>query len=150
MTAIRFLGKATAPVGLMVMAMALLAVPARALMLEPALRVGVERPLLVEQLLAAAPSNSEPGAAAGLDSDADVPGVDGKRSPILAGFLSALVPGAGQFYNGSRSGWLFLGLEAAGWITYASTRDTGHDIEGQYKRYADMHWTFERYRDPTF
>jgi hypothetical protein len=134
-----------------VLALALPALPARATLLEPALRVGVERPLLVEEFLAAgpeAPLPVVPGAAADLPSGTgDVPGVDGKRSPVLAGLLSLLVPGAGQFYNGSRSGWLFLGIEAAGWLTYASTRETGHDIEAQYKRFADGHWTFERYRD---
>ncbi|HEX7878142.1 MAG TPA: hypothetical protein VF720_01955 [Candidatus Eisenbacteria bacterium] len=151
MTATRFRRTASMPLGLPLLALALLAGPARALVLEPTLRVGMERPLLVEDMLAAEPSSPEPGAAANLEpGPPEVPGVDGKRSPLLAGFLSLVVPGAGQFYNGSRSGWLFLGLETAGWITYASARDTGHDIEEQYKRYADGHWTFERYRDPTF
>jgi hypothetical protein len=128
--------------------------PASAL-LEPELRVGEDRPLLAERALTStigpAPASGVAILAADMTTGASGgPGKDGKRSPVLAGFLSLVVPGAGQFYNGSRSGWLFLGLEAAGWITYASTRDTGHDIEAQYKRYADRHWSFERYRDPAF
>lgn len=155
MTALRFRLRPTRAAGLVpaVLALTLLASPIRAAMLEPTLRIGEERPLLVEQALAGTETMlpAVPGAAADMPSGSgDAPGKDGKRSPVLAGFLSLVVPGAGQFYNGSRSGWLFLGLEAAGWITYASTRDTGHDIENQYKRFADGHWTFERYRDPSF
>ncbi|MDZ4805851.1 MAG: hypothetical protein SGI90_13410 [Candidatus Eisenbacteria bacterium] len=110
------------------------------------LRVGEDRPLLAQRAL---DGPETPAPDARLDRG-DPPRVNGKRSPVLAGLLSMVLPGSGQFYNGSRSGWLYLGIEAAGWVTYASTRGTGHDIEAQYKRYADAHWTFVRYRDPGF
>src|SRR5262245_37623702 len=51
---------------------------------------------------------------------------DGEKtppSPILAGFLSALVPGTGQFIQGQRRGWIYLGIEAAGWFTYLAVHD---------------------------
>lgn len=80
--------------------------------------------------------------------DAHLPRPAGYRSPVKAAILSLAVPGAGQFYNGSNTGYLFLGVEATGWIAWASLRSTGHDIEDRYKAYADRHWTFERYRDP--
>ena len=133
--------------GLALLGLLLLAPGAGASGFDPVtLRVGDERPLLAQRALDE-PAGTTPDARMG---EANPPGVDGKRSPVVAGLLSFVVPGAGQFYNGSQSGWLFLGIEVAGWVTYASTRSTGHDIEDKYKRYADAHWTFERYRDQNF
>lgn len=80
--------------------------------------------------------------------DARLPKPAGHRSPVKAALLSLAIPGAGQFYNGSNTGYLFMGVEATGWVAWASLRSTGHDIEDRFKAYADRHWTFERYRDP--
>ena len=42
-----------------------------------------------------------------------------ERSPGLAGVLSWLVPGAGQFYNGeSKKGWTDLGVHLGGYVVY--------------------------------
>ncbi len=131
----------------MMLALLLLAVRADGGMIDEATpRVGDDRPLVAQRALDG-PETALPDARM---ETPNPPGVDGKRSPVLAGLLSLVLPGAGQFYNGNRSGWFFLGIEAAGWITYASTRQTGQDIETQYKRFADGHWTFERYRDDSF
>jgi hypothetical protein len=72
----------------------------------------------------------------------------GKRSPVLAGFLSAVLPGAGQMYNHDPLGYLFLGIEAAGWIARTSLHETGMTKDREFKRFADGHWSWERYRDP--
>jgi hypothetical protein len=71
-----------------------------------------------------------------------------RRSPVVAGLLSAIVPGAGQLYNHDRLGYLFLGIEAAGWMAKISMHDTGATKEREFKRYADGHWSWARYRDP--
>jgi hypothetical protein len=82
--------------------------------------------------------------------DAHLPTEERRRNPVLAGLLSAAVPGAGQLYNGSQLGYLFVGVEAAAWVAHFSMHDTGMDIQGQFKKYADQHWDWDRYRDTTF
>jgi len=66
-------------------------------------------------------------------------------SPILAGFLSALVPGSGQFIQGQRRGWLYLGIEAAGWFAYLAVHDAAKQGETDYQEYADLNWSWARY-----
>ena len=66
-------------------------------------------------------------------------------SPILAGFLSALVPGSGQFIQGDRRGWVYLGLEAAGWFAYLAVHDAAQQGETDYQEYADQNWSWARY-----
>lgn len=84
------------------------------------------------------------------EPDARLPEAGGRRNPIVAGLLSAAVPGAGQFYNGNELGYLFVGVEAAAWLAHLSMHDTGTDIQGQFKKFADQHWAWERYRDTSF
>lgn len=102
----------------------------------------------VSALLAQRAIEPPDGPRAGETPDARIPGPRGRKSPALAGLLSAILPGLGQAYLGQQSAYAFLGIEAAAWIAHASLRDTGKDKEREYKRYADAHWTFERYRDP--
>ncbi|MBN1542527.1 hypothetical protein JW992_10305 [candidate division KSB1 bacterium] len=68
-----------------------------------------------------------------------------KRIPV--GFLlSAVVPGAGQAYNGS---WLkaagFLAAEVAAWTLYAHYHDKGMEQEKEFHAYADRYWIEEDY-----
>jgi hypothetical protein len=84
------------------------------------------------------------------EPDARIDAPEGRKSPAVAGALSLFIPGAGQFYNGQKIGYLFLGVEAAAWIAYGSMRTTGRREEEQYRDFADAHWSFLRYRDPTF
>lgn len=102
----------------------------------------------VSALLAQRAIEPPDGPRRGETPDARMPGPRGRKSPALAGLLSAVLPGLGQAYLGQQSAYAFLGIEAAAWIAHASLRDTGKDKEREYKRYADAHWTFERYRDP--
>lgn len=109
-------------------------------------RTSLERPFLAQGIGGrdAKPKEEEKA------PDARLPKREGERSPLKVGLMSLVVPGAGQFYNKSSAAWAFLGIEAAGWVAWASMRDTGHEIEDRYKRFADAHWSFERYRDPSF
>ena len=66
-------------------------------------------------------------------------------SPILTGFLSALVPGSGQLIQGQRRGWVYLGIEVAGWFTYLAVHDAANQAETDYQEYADVNWTWARY-----
>ena len=66
-------------------------------------------------------------------------------SPIVAGFLSALVPGSGQLIQGQRRGWLYLGIEAAGWFAYLAVHDAAKQGETDYQEYADVNWSLARY-----
>lgn len=79
----------------------------------------------------------------------------GWKSPALALGLSAAVPGAGQLYAGERMGWLYLALEAAGWVAYLHYRGAGQDSEEEARAFAGdprdarSTWTFEEYRRDT-
>lgn len=109
---------------------------------RPGLEVLETGPLLAQRAI-------EPpgGPRAGDQPDARLSQPAGRKSPALAGLLSAILPGAGQAYLGSQSAYAFLGVEIAAWVAHLSLRDTGKDKEREYKRFADAHWTFERYRD---
>jgi len=68
------------------------------------------------------------------------------KMPAKALLLSAVVPGAGQIYDGS---WLkalgFLGVEAASWYFYSDYQSKGKDIETEYEKYADTNWSEAQY-----
>lgn len=52
--------------------------------------------------------------------------VPGWKSEGGALALSAIVPGAGHFYSGERSGWAYLLIETAGWVERSiATRSAG-------------------------
>jgi len=64
-----------------------------------------------------------------------------EKSPGLAFLLSAVVPGAGEFYAGAK--WRaagFLAVETFCWTMYFNRQSTGKDIEKEYKKYADTNW----------
>lgn len=69
-----------------------------------------------------------------------------KKSAFLAGVLSFLVPGAGEFYSGEylKAG-IFLGVEAAV-ITVALTYDKkGNDQTESFQNFANQNWDAARY-----
>ena len=53
-----------------------------------------------------------------------------------ATFLSAVLPGAGQHVLGQRRKWLYLALEATGWVFYVDRRSSGSDLAGAYRDFA--------------
>ena len=91
-------------------------------------------------LLAQAPSGS--------DSTAGMYGYVPK-SPKRAFAQSFLIPGWGQWYNGSRiKPFVFLGLEAAGWFGVNQFHSKGQKKQDKYQRFADNTtdgWDYQRY-----
>jgi hypothetical protein len=69
------------------------------------------------------------------------------RKPGVAFLLSALLPGAGQLYNGNRRGYLFLGVEAASWFARLSYLDASDRKEEDYQAFANRHWSYPRFHD---
>jgi len=74
---------------------------------------------------------------------------DFKTKSVAKAFaLSLLVPGAGQFYTGSKlKGAIFLGIEALGWLGYFKYDGEGDDITAEYEQYARTHWVEQAYWD---
>lgn len=73
-----------------------------------------------------------------------------KKSPFLAGVLSFLVPGAGEFYSGEylKAG-IFLGVEAAV-ITVALLYDKkGNDQTESFQNFANQNWDAFSYAEWT-
>ena len=68
------------------------------------------------------------------------------RKPGVSFLLSAVLPGAGQLYNGDNRGYLYLGIEAAAWFARISYLDAGNKKESEFERYADVHWARDLYR----
>ena len=93
---------------------------------------------------------SVPAARFGLDSASLAPAPDlqteegaGEEkdlppSPVWAGFLSALVPGSGQLIQGDKRGWLYLGIEAAGWFSYLALHGSASQAEEDYEQAAEL------------
>jgi hypothetical protein len=69
-----------------------------------------------------------------------------KKSLFLAGALSAILPGAGEFYSESyiKSG-IFLGIEAASWIVNLQYNKKGDDQTKFFENYADQNWSVVKY-----
>ena len=64
-----------------------------------------------------------------------------RRSPRRAFLLSALVPGAGELWAGSKMrAALFFGLEVLGWGAYTSWNARGDELESEFRAHADTTW----------
>lgn len=72
----------------------------------------------------------------------------GKKSPVLAGVLSALIPGAGEIYTGDYlKAALFLAVEGVTlYLNYYYTKK-GDDQTIFFQNYADEHWSVVRYAE---
>lgn len=71
------------------------------------------------------------------------------KRPGISFLSSAFIPGAGQFYNGSKKRAVaFFAIEVGLWFGYASFQGKGHDKEDEYQALADQFWDFGRY-NPT-
>ncbi len=69
-----------------------------------------------------------------------------KKSGIKAALLSAVVPGAGEFYT--ESYWksaLFAMIEVAAWSGYFVYEDKGDSKDKEMKRFGDARWSEQRY-----
>src|SRR4030095_4163209 len=69
-----------------------------------------------------------------------------KKSVGLGVVLSAILPGAGQFYGENYlKAAIFFGVEAIAWTTYIIFTKKGDDKTAEYQQYADQHWDIRRY-----
>jgi len=77
-----------------------------------------------------------------------------KKSPVLSGVLSAIIPGAGQIYNGDY--WIaaaFVAVEAALVTTAVVYNNKGDDQTTSFENYADdymnpdHHWSVVNYAE---
>ena len=60
--------------------------------------------------------------------------------------LSAIIPGAGQFYNKNyKRGIAYLAFEIINWSKRSTYLDKGDNFVTQYKDFANNHWSFDRW-----
>lgn len=94
------------------------------------------------------PSAAHPAArgwlsSAGTGSNAPRP----VRKPGAVLLASILVPGTGQLWNGDRRGLYYLGVEAVSWFARVSYLEAEDDKETEGARFAEAHWSYQRYHD---
>jgi hypothetical protein len=83
-----------------------------------------------------------------LEQAADMPGDMKRKSPLKAFIYSAVLPGAGQYYVGSK--WkaaIFLGIEVAAWTGHISFHSKGEDLTADFENFANTHWSENSYSD---
>jgi len=82
-----------------------------------------------------------------IDNDENIKiDVRSKKSPLLAGALSFLLPGAGEFYAESYiKSIIFLAIEAAAITTSVIYDNKGDDQTDSYEAFAEEHWDVGRY-----
>ena len=71
-----------------------------------------------------------------------------KKSPVLSGVLSAIIPGAGQIYN--EDYWVaavFVAVEAAFVTTAIVYENKGDEQTDYYESYADQYWSVVDYAE---
>ncbi len=69
-----------------------------------------------------------------------------KKSVGRAALYSAVLPGSGQYYNGSI--WktiLFAGIEVAAWTAYFVYDSKGDQSDADMRSFADMNWSEHKY-----
>ena len=67
-------------------------------------------------------------------------------NPIIAMGLSAVVPGAGQIYNGDwKKGLFFLGLEIISFNQMKKYNKSAESYVREYENYADEYWHIEKW-----
>lgn len=89
-----------------------------------------------KQILAANPASST----------SPVVEINNKKSPLLAGGLSFLLPGAGEFYSESYlKSAIFLAIEAAAITIAVSYDNKGDNKTNDYEDYANANWDVKKY-----
>jgi hypothetical protein len=68
---------------------------------------------------------------------------DGLKSPSRAFLLSAVIPGTGEFYAGTKRGVLFVAAEVAFWVTYFVIHGQAEDLKEDYVEFVDSRIVFE-------
>ncbi|MEJ2617466.1 MAG: hypothetical protein P8Z35_21110, partial [Ignavibacteriaceae bacterium] len=74
------------------------------------------------------------------------PSETGKKSPLLGGLFSLVLPGAGEFYSESylKAGIFFV-VEAAVVTTAIIYNNKGNTKTDEFQNYADQHWSVVKY-----
>jgi hypothetical protein len=69
-----------------------------------------------------------------------------KKSIALGTIMSAIIPGAGEFYGESylKAG-IFFGVELLAWGTFTYFTIKGDDKTEEFQNFADQHWSVRRY-----
>ena len=82
-----------------------------------------------------------------LEEDKDIYAFKSK-STKRAFIYSLALPGAGEFYAGSKiKAGLFFGVEAALWALHFSYQNKGNKKEDEYRDFANAHWDEQEYRE---
>ena len=73
---------------------------------------------------------------------------EGKKSPLLGGLFSFILPGAGEFYSGSylKAG-IFVAVEAAVITTAIIYNNKGNNQTDLFQNYADQNWSVVKYAE---
>ncbi len=68
------------------------------------------------------------------------------KKAIVPALMSAVIPGAGQWKNGTiLRGLGFAAVEVTGWVAYLAFKDGADDKRGQMADVADARWDYQRY-----
>ncbi len=73
-----------------------------------------------------------------------------KKSPLIAGLLSVVFPGAGEVY--AESYWkaaVFAAVEVSAIVVATSYNNKGDNQTNYFQNYADGHWSIKRYAEWT-
>ena len=72
--------------------------------------------------------------------------LENRKSPFLAGVLSLVLPGAGEFYSGNYlKAAIFLAVEAAVITTALIYDNKGDDQTDKFQKFADENWSVVKY-----
>ncbi len=107
-------------------------------------------PLSISEKIAENPAGDAVADPAAADSDEGGEESSGPsasaKSPGKALFLSALLPGAGEYYAGNRKrAAIFFGLEALGWALWSTWDGKGNDIVDEFRATAREEWNPQDY-----
>jgi hypothetical protein len=70
------------------------------------------------------------------------------KSPSKAFLMSLVLPGAGQWYYGSKTKAVaFVGVEAASWLFHMKFHSDGDDLTRQYEDFSAAHWSRMDYQE---
>ena len=71
-----------------------------------------------------------------------------RLSPGKAFAMSLLVPGLGQYYNGSKiKAAGFFALDLTSWVLHFKYRSDGNKLTDKFELFQQTHWSRDRYRD---
>lgn len=69
-----------------------------------------------------------------------------KKSPLLAGVMSAVLPGSGEFYVGEYiKAAIFFAVEVTLITVAVVNNNKGDDLTAEFEAFADVHWSVVKY-----